>query len=110
MARRRRSPSSNDGLRAWLLAEAVEFRTALTTRTVVEPGGARIVRETEHSAVRAAIWRELSGPVEALSAGEACALHRYQLPDNHPAAQHYAGSPSDVLELGVDDVLRLVVD
>lgn len=111
MARRRRSPSSTDGLRDWLHAEAVAFRATLTTRIVVSASGQGALRDTEPGPTRDVIWGELSGPVDALAAGEAYRFHRYQLPDNHPASAHRrAGDPSDLLELGSDDVLRLVAN
>ena len=44
--------------------------------------------------------------VDALLAGEAVTIHRYELPDFHEQAPPRGGDPGDLLTLGPDDVLR----
>ena len=80
-------------LRAYLLAEAVEFRK-LMTETLLDDG--------PESAQYA--WTETSKRVDALAGGREWRLHRWQLPDGHP--MRGVGSIHDDLVLGRDDVLR----
>ena len=49
---------------------------------------------------------QLHGRVDALAAGEAVRIHRFELPDGHPMAPPHGGRPTDDLELGADDVVR----
>jgi hypothetical protein len=53
-------------------------------------------------------YGQLSGRVDALAAGEAVTLHRYELPDDHPMAPPQGGHPCDNLLLDADNVLRAV--
>ena len=46
---------------------------------------------------------ECSKPVHALANGEPCRIHRYELPEGHPARA--LGQVSDEMVLGSDDVL-----
>jgi hypothetical protein len=80
-------------LRAFLLADAIEFRK-LMVETFLDDGPA--------SAQYA--WTETSKRVDALAGGEACRVHRWQLPDGHPMRD--VGSIHDDLVLGADDALR----
>ena len=50
-------------------------------------------------------WAETSKRVDRLAAGEACRIHRYELPDGHPVRA--LGGMCDSLLLDRDDVLRL---
>jgi hypothetical protein len=80
-------------LRAYLLAEAVEFR-----RNHVE-----ILLDPGHDWAKTA-WEQLSGPVDQLANGQAYSFHGYQLPDAHPMRAAYLNAD---LVLDARDVLRL---
>jgi hypothetical protein len=51
-------------------------------------------------------WDVLSPKVVALSSGQACPIHRFELPVDHPLSSR--GDPSAYLVLGADDVVREV--
>ena len=80
-------------LRAYLLADAVEFR-----RNHVE-----ILLDPEHDGAKTA-WEQLSGPVDQLANGRPYRFHGYQLPDEHPMRSAYLNAE---LILDERDVLRL---
>lgn len=52
------------------------------------------------------VWELWTPIVDALLAGEAVTIHRYELPDSHEQAPPRGGDPGDLLTLGPDDVLR----
>ena len=82
----------DSGVRAYVLAEAREFRRQMV--------GSQLDDETW----RDYVWKETSKMVDRLEAGQACSMHRYELPDSHPMRS--LAHPSDYLELGSDDVVR----
>jgi hypothetical protein len=88
-----RQGDAEDELRKQLIEQLSDFR-ALMVRTLLD--------DSAESAEFA--WTECSKPVDALMAGKAVTLHRYELPPDH--SQSTAGHPSDLLVLGADDVLR----
>ena len=92
MAHKAGDSNAEPELRAYLLAEAVEFR-----RNHVE-----ILLDPEHDWAQYA-WRELSKPVDQLASGRPYRFHGYQLPDEHPMRSAYLNAE---LILGPDDVLR----
>ena len=83
MARLPRGATSGE-LRAYLITEAEHFVTV-------------------YGRMDPALHAVYSAAVDALRAGEAVQLHRYELPDGHPDGS--AGDMHDYLELGADDVL-----
>jgi hypothetical protein len=85
-------PAAEPELRARLLAEAIEFRRSMVG----------VLLDPEHDWAKTA-WEQLSGPVDALAAGQPHRFHGYELPDGHPARVH--GVHTDWV-LGADDVLR----
>jgi hypothetical protein len=89
---RLKQADSDAELRAYLLAEAVEFR-----RTYVET-------QLDDPTWRAYVWTESSKRVDALTNGQPYRFPRWHLPDQHPARA--AGKISDELVLRADDVLR----
>jgi hypothetical protein len=95
VGRRSGEPDAEPELRAYLLAEAIEFR-----RNHVE-----ILLDPEHDWAEYA-WRELSKPVDQLANGAAYSFHGYQLPDDHPMRSAF-GPDADLL-LDEHDVLRVV--
>lgn len=82
------------GVRAHLLADAMEFRDWLV----------EMFQASAFSAAADAIAAECAKPVAALVAGQEVSVRRSDLPHSHPA--RYAGDPGDMLVLGADDVLR----
>ncbi|MDT5409060.1 MAG: hypothetical protein QOG14_1280 [Mycobacterium sp.] len=86
-------PTADTNVRLYLLAEAEAFRDLLTKGQPPE--------------AKATIWAACSGAVDALAKGEEHTFHRFELPDDHPAAHRRAGGPNDLLILGTDDRLRL---
>jgi hypothetical protein len=97
------------GLREYLLARAIEFREILAHP--IRPGhnGQPVLDEhgePQRYPLNAELW-ELLTP-HTLAAGGAYRFERGYLPDGHFALS--IGGRNDTLELGADDVLRLVVD
>jgi len=98
------------GLREYLLAGAVEFRWILSHPIRPSNSGQRVPNEhgePHRYPLNASIWEMLSGAVDQLAAGGAYRFERGDLPDDHFA--RVMGGGNDTLELGGDDVLRLVV-
>ena len=85
-------PGADGALRGYLLEEARAFRR-LMCDTLLDDG----VESAQYA------WAECSKPVEALANGEPWRIHRYELPEGHPARD--LGKVSDELVLGSDDVL-----
>ena len=79
--------------RSYVLAQAQDF-LHLMCNTLLD--------DSAESAEYA--WNALSPKVKALSSGQACQIHRYELPVDHPLSGR--GDPSAYLELGADDVVR----
>lgn len=92
MAHKSGDVNAEPELRAYLLAEAVEFR-----RNHVE-----ILLDPEHDWAEYA-WRELSKPVDLLANGRPYSFHGYLLPDEHPMRPAYLNAE---LTLDEHDVLR----
>ena len=84
MARRDRPADDGGSLRQYLTSEAEEFRRVLCG---IDPQ----------------FWDELSKPVDSLAAGESYRLHRWELPDDHPARMD--GAAGDLLVLTAYDEL-----
>ena len=80
-------------MRRWLIEERSEFRS-LMVKTMLDDG--------PESAKYA--WTETSKSIDPLVAGEACRVHRCELPDGHPVRA--LGAMDDDLLLGADNVLR----
>jgi hypothetical protein len=83
------------GTRAYLLGEAREFRRLMCST---------LLEESAEMAQFAS--DQLSGRVNALAAGRAVLLSRYELPPGHPLSAPAAGHPCDNLVLGEDNVIR----
>ena len=92
MARRSGNSAAEPELRAYLLADRVEFRHEMCVTLAENPSWS------------ANAWARLSPPVDALAAGQSYWLHRWELPDSHP--QRFVGSVHDDLVLDERDVLR----
>ena len=86
-------PDSDAALRAYLLAEAVDFRRMHVEILLDDP------------VWRDYAWRETSKAVDRLASGAEHPFHGWELPDGHPAWVH--GVYADFV-LGADDVVRLV--
>jgi hypothetical protein len=86
---------ADDAIRTYVLAQAEDFRRLMCST---------LLDDSVESAQYA--WDALSGKVIALSSGQACQIHRFELPLDHPLAHHW--HPSDYLELGADNVVREV--
>jgi hypothetical protein len=85
------------------LAEAIEFRDSLIAVAMGNniPEGYR--KPTPRPDL-AELWgSEWQHPVDALTNGEACVVHRYELPDW--CSDAHAGYPSDYLTLTEDNEL-----
>jgi hypothetical protein len=95
VGRRSGDPAAEPETRAYLLEEARDF-LHLMCSTLLEDG--------PESAQYA--YDQLSGRVEAIEAGRAVWLHRYELPDGHLMGAPHGGHPCDSLELDERDVLR----
>lgn len=92
MAHRSGDSAAEPELRAYLLADRVEFRHDMCVTLAENPSWS------------ATAWAQLSPPVDALAAGQPYRLHRWELPDSHP--QRFVGSVHDDLVLDERDVLR----
>jgi hypothetical protein len=98
------------GLRVHLLAGAVEFRELVAHPVCPGQNGQPVLNENgelRRYPLNAELWAALSPAVDGLADGHAYRFPRGDLPDGHPA--HSMGGAYEVLELGADDVLRLVV-
>jgi hypothetical protein len=87
--------NADSQLRGLLLESAVDFRQTMSAALegqTIENG------ET--------VWDHLSRRVDALLADEAVVFRRYEFPDEHPLSPKYGGDPTDLFELGPDDVVR----
>lgn len=87
-------PDSDAALRGYLLEQARDFR-----RLMVDT----LLDSTEWAKYA---WAECSKPVDALEAGKAIRISRYDLPDGHPMRP--LGRITDNLVLGADNVLTEV--
>jgi hypothetical protein len=86
------------GTRAYILGQAREFRRLMVSTLLNDPENG--VEYAQYAS------DQLSGRVDALAAGKAVLLSRYQLPPGHALCAPAAGRPSDALELGEDNVVR----
>ncbi len=89
---RLKQPGSEAELRAYLLAEAVEFRRLMVDTMLDDAELAKFA------------WFECSKAVDRLASGAEHPFHGWQLPDDHPARVH--GLYADLV-LGADAVLRV---
>lgn len=94
MAQRSGAADAEPELRAWLLADAVEFRRSMVA----------ILLDPDHDWAEDA-WAELSKPVDQLANGRPYRFHGWELPDEHPMARAYVKVD---LVLDEHDVLRIV--
>jgi hypothetical protein len=88
-------PDDESATRTYLLGEAREFHRLMC---------ATLLEESAEMAQFAS--DQLSGRVDALAAGRAVSLHRFELPPGHPLSAPAAGRPCDLLTLGEDNVIR----
>lgn len=96
MARPKLDTAASGELRAYLLAQQIDFRQMVTGK----------VKDKDGSWF-AYLWRETSKSVDRLAEGRSYSFSRYLLPDDHPMRPQHPGELFDSLELGEDDVLRL---